>query len=321
MLRVPSGVLLASWALIAACTDAPSSGLPDASDAPDADSGSRDAGLPSDSGSRDAGLSTDGGPGSDAAASDTGVATATAAAVLDRRCDPLRRLGVIDVNDDSGAQRGLSASIDDRPPPWIGPPTATSADCRLYQVAPGPCNCAPQACDYRGQCAPFPEPIPGYVIRVISAAGEESFTADLGGVANGLLQGPQTPLALAIRGPGILIDVPFMDIPPELSNLSGMLDGTYDAPRAVDVRWDPVTAAQVYTRIPINHHIGSATNTECVVAASAGQFHVDQAMLVPLALVTGLEFQGVEHVRFASAELPSGCLEVRFRRHHYLSLF
>lgn len=320
MLRVPTGVLLASWALMVACTDAPSSSLPDASAAPAADSGS-DAGLPSDSGSSDAGLAADGGSGPDAAASDTGVATATAAAVLDRRCDPLRRLGVIEVSEDSGAQRGLAASMDDRPPPWMGPPTTSNADCRLYEVAAGPCNCAPLACDYRGQCAPFPLPIPGYVIRVISAAGEESFTADPGGVANVLLQGPKTPLALEISGPGLRIDVPFMDIPPELSNLSGMLDGTYDAPRAVDVRWDPVSGAQVYTRIPINHHVGSATNTECDVAGSAGQFHVDQAMLVPLAVATGLEFQGVEHVRFASAELPSGCLEVRFRRHHYLSLF
>lgn len=325
MLRVPPCVL-SCLALIAACSDAPTAGLPDAEAARDAgssaDSGAGDAGQPTDSGQRaDAAELGDAGAGPDASTGDSGVPTATAAAQLDRRCDPLRRIGLIAVTDDSGAQRGLSASLNDRPAPWMGPPSATSADCKFYEVARGPCNCAPQACDYLGQCAPFPEPIPGFVIRVISAAGEESVMAGADGVADVLLRGPKTPLSLVLSGPGLQVDVPFMDIPAELSNLSGMLDGTYDAPRAVDVRWDPVAGAQVYTRIPINHHVGSATNTECVVPATAGQFHVDSAMLVPLAVVTGLEFQGVEHVRFAAAELPAGCVEIRFRRLHHLSLF
>lgn len=325
MPRVPPCVLLSCLAL-AACVDAPTGGLPDAEAARDAsqpaDGGEADAGLPSDAGRpSDAAVLADAGAGPDASAGDSGTPTATAAAQLDRRCDPLRRIGVIAVTDDSGAQRGLAVSLNDRPSPWIGPPSASSPDCKLYEVAPGPCNCAPQACDHRGQCVPFPEPIPGFQVRVISAAGEESVNAGPDGVADVLLRGPKTPLSLVLSGPGVRIDVPFMDVPPALSNLSGTLDGTYDAPRAVDVRWDPVAGAQVYTRIPINHHVGSATNTECVVPGTAGQFHVDGAMLVPLAVVTGLEFQGVEHVRFAAAELPTGCVEVRFRRLHYLSLF
>jgi hypothetical protein len=39
-------------------------------------------------------------------------------------------------------------------------------------------------------------------------------------------------------------------------------------------------------------------------------------MLLPLAVDTGLEWQGMEHARFAAAETPSGCVEIRYSRLH-----
>jgi hypothetical protein len=101
-----------------------------------------------------------------------------------------------------------------------------------------------------------------------------------------------------------------------------MLHGTYDAPEAVHIEWDPVAGeSAVYTNIPINHHVADGSFTECVVAASAGTMHVGQSMLVPLAVSTGLEFQGLMHVKYAALELPAGCLEFRYGVRYYLSLF
>ena len=35
-------------------------------------------------------------------------------------------------------------------------------------------------------------------------------------------------------------------------------------------------------------------------------------MIDPLAVITGLEFQGIEHVFVAAATTPEGCVEFRF---------
>ena len=104
--------------------------------------------------------------------------------------------------------------------------------------------------------------------------------------------------------------------------LVGTLEGGYDAPTSLDVAWSTsAVGTDVFTHIPINHHAGGPTFTECTVPASSGGFTVGEAMLAPLAVSTGLEFQGLEHVRFAAAETPAGCVEVRFTERHYLNLF
>jgi hypothetical protein len=101
---------------------------------------------------------------------------------------------------------------------------------------------------------------------------------------------------------------------------SGMLEdamvtteGDYSAPGALDATWAPAqTGAHVRSRIPINHHAAGPTFTECVAPESAGGFHADADMIDPLAVVTGLEFQGLEHVFVAAANTPAGCVEFRF---------
>ena len=70
--------------------------------------------------------------------------------------------------------------------------------------------------------------------------------------------------------------------------------------------------AFVRTTIPINHHAGGPTFTECAAPDGSGAFHADAAMINPLAVKTGLEFQGVEHVFVAAAVTPQGCVEFRF---------
>ena len=44
---------------------------------------------------------------------------------------------------------------------------------------------------------------------------------------------------------------------------------------------------------------------------SAGSFRADADMVDPLAVSTGLEFQGVSHFAFAAAETAGGCVEFR----------
>jgi len=78
--------------------------------------------------------------------------------------------------------------------------------------------------------------------------------------------------------------------------------------------------SHVYTLIPINHHAGGPTFTRCVVDAAQGSFLVGEAMLKPLAVGTGLEFQSIAHVRFAAAETPKGCVEFRFFVNHWIDL-
>jgi hypothetical protein len=41
---------------------------------------------------------------------------------------------------------------------------------------------------------------------------------------------------------------------------------------------------------------------------------------VPLAVATGLEFQALQHVRFAAVDTPTGCVEVRMTRTQYVNL-
>jgi hypothetical protein len=88
---------------------------------------------------------------------------------------------------------------------------------------------------------------------------------------------------------------------------------TYDMPGALDATWQPPDdGAFVRTRIPINHHAGGHTFTDCHAPTSAGTFHADAEMIDPLSVQTGLEFQGIDHIFVAAAHTPQGCVEFRF---------
>lgn len=104
-------------------------------------------------------------------------------------------------------------------------------------------------------------------------------------------------------------------VPDPIPDLMGTWHGTSEAPTGLDFAWTPPVeaAAELHTRIPINHHAGGPTYTECVVPSAAGAFSVAEAMLTPLAVITGLEFQGLEHVRVAAAVTPVGCIEFRWQ--------
>ena len=91
------------------------------------------------------------------------------------------------------------------------------------------------------------------------------------------------------------------------------LEGDSMAPGALDLSWTPqADGALVTTLISINHHAAGPTLTACAAATAAGNLRADAEMIDPLAVVTGLEFQGANHVNVAAAWTEEGCVELRY---------
>lgn len=277
-----------------------------------------DAGAASDGGhASDAGPPHDGGPAPDAGSE--GVITA----VLDTRCDYQRRIGTLDIQDAWGT-RQTSLVLFDAPTPWFGPPALTDAACVFHQASRAPCECRDmdEVCNFAGACVATPRPLVGLTLTVTGSGESQSFTGSGDGDLWGTLSVPGDSFGARLQAPGAFtVEVPASEIPPALVNAAGRLEGSLDVPTGANITWTPsASGALVHTLIRINHHVPEPTFTECQVPASAGQMRIEEAMLTPLAVVTGLEFQGISHVRFAAAETPLGCLEVRFERHQYISL-
>ncbi len=251
---------------------------------------------------------------------DGGVVTA---ATIDARCADADRVGLVELRSDDGYVSAY-ASLFDRPSPWLGPPTLADASCGFFE---GPdesaCSCDLDfVCNFDGICVARPVGVVG--LRLVLRAGddEEVLREPQGaGTVGGVVTLPGTAFAVEVRGAAQVITLAETAVPGPLAGVSGSLTGTYDAPEAIDIAWDaPADGATVFTHIPINHHVGSRTFTECTVDANVGALHVDEAMIAPLAVSTGLEFQGISHVRFAAAETPIGCVELRLFSAQYVDL-
>ena len=99
----------------------------------------------------------------------------------------------------------------------------------------------------------------------------------------------------------VVLDVPAVQV---------TLTGDSMAPGDLAASWTPMAEGTVTTTIPINHHAGGPTFVACMAPGSAGAFTATAAMVDPLAVVTGLEFQTVSAGSVAAAVLPSGgCVE------------
>lgn len=302
-----SWIFLATCGVTAlgACSEAEG---PDAGSPRDAafDVGFGDAGL-TDSGALDGG---DGGVDP----SDSGASDGAYVAVPGQRCDHRRRVALLEISGSTGFPPNFSFTWDDRPAPWLTTPESTDSSCffHRYPVTPA-CTCGPtQVCDANDQCVDPPLPVPGLSLTVRGNT-TETFTGD--GAFYGTFSANDPAYALQLQGAGVSVTLAATSLPPELSNLDDTLIGTLDVPDGLHISWDAVAgSSRLFTVVPINHHVGTPTFTECDVPASSGQLHIDGAMLRPLAVITGLEFQGMQHVNFAAAELPSGCLEIRFAR-------
>ena len=210
-----------------------------------------------------------------------------------------------------------AAVVWDRTHPWYGEPKLTSEACRFHHFLPGgacsPCD-GDDICGIDGECTPAPTLVEDATF-VLSAGGQEQTFEPHPVIGNleGAVTLPGDTFSVTVTGRGQIVTLAETAIPNELGGVTGTLGGSYDAPESLDISWEPPGGdSQVFTNIPINHHAAGPTFTECLVDSALGDLHVDGDMLKPLAIATGLEFQGIEHVRVAAAQTPNGCFEFRF---------
>lgn len=215
-----------------------------------------------------------------------------------------------------GAGLYVGGRIFDAPSPWIGPPVAATEACEHHAYDPascgGPCP-AGEVCGLDGVCAPEPrvrfdvrlevevdreflhyepDPTAGYF------AGEAPMVDLLDGVR--LTVGGEELVVSALPVGGALPDL-----------VVRAESDTLDAPGQLTVSWSPAPAGTlVRTVIPMNHHASAPTFTTCAAPVESGGFVVPAEMVDPLAVVTGLEFQGCGHVGAAAMRFTDGCVDV-----------
>lgn len=213
----------------------------------------------------------------------------------------------------------VQVTLYDRTDPWLGEAALTTPTCRFHHYNATACpDCeAGEVCSIEAECVPERRTVKDATLLVSSGAAEREYTSDpqLGGIYSMLDIGDAaSPYAMTLSWADTEVRLAAMPVAGDtLTNPAVEIEGDYDAPGALDATWEPSDDGSfVRSRIPINHHAAGPTFTECAAPASAGTFHADADMINPLAVATGLEFQGLEHVYVASAVTPQGCVEFRF---------
>ncbi|GEM_PF-2132450 len=253
--------------------------------------------------------------GTDSAETSTG---GPVEAVLGLRCAPGDLIGEVSLSNEGQAPL-LGVWFNDRPSPQYGPPVLSAGGCDHYAPSDQwPCDCeASELCSWAGSCKP--RPMPTDFNLVVTANGvDQVFNQDsLGG---GLPVG-EGSYSFELKVLGQIVTLEPVDFPEPLSGLGGVLTGTFDAPIAIDLSWDPTESdSQVHSLTRINHHVQSPTSTQCQADTSEGAMHIGEPMLAPLAVGTGLEFQAVEHAVVAAAEIDEGCIEFALTVYDNVSL-
>jgi len=219
-----------------------------------------------------------------------------------------------------GGATEASASVADRPGVASAEVKLSDDACAYWEAsAPGFCEpaCDPdQQCDATGTCRPMPQPVTDLVLTLDADGLTQSFEPQYAGTIYGPVTLPGRTFAATVTFSGLTVRLAATAVPESLADFTGVWLGTSSDPEGLEFAWTVPAApegSEVFTSIPINHHAGGPTHTECAVPSSAGAFSVAQEMLTPLAVITGLEFQGLQHVRFATALTPKGCVEFRWQ--------
>ncbi len=259
---------------------------------------------------------TDAAPG-DTDTADTGAPPGTVE--LGETCPLTERIGEV-ILWSVGADAYLEGKVYDAPDPWIGPAELANADCAFHRFSTDSCGTCDdgEVCGFDGACVPERRVLP-VTLDVTTGGTTETYTAD---AVTGDLYGSVGP-ADAAYALTLTVDGQALAIPEQ--RLAGLLDGVVVSaagdsmvPGDLDATWTvPANAGRVRTVIPINHHAAGPTFTRCDVDATAGGFHADAEMLTPLAVVTGLEFQGLQHTTAAAAWVDAGCIDVRLGTRSY----
>jgi hypothetical protein len=123
--------------------------------------------------------------------------------------------------------------------------------------------------------------------------------------------GPSDTFELSLTVGAHQVALPPLPVAGALSGLAVTVDDDFVSPGPLVTTWTPPGGAgRVGTHIRINHHRKGPTFTECEVPAADAVFEASEPMIDPLAVVTGLEFQGVWHTEGAAVDLPEGCVDV-----------
>jgi hypothetical protein len=238
-------------------------------------------------------------------------------AVVGQRCEVASTVGVVQI---SGFPTPyVQVTLYDRTDPWLGEAKLVTPTCAYHRYTPGVCQSCKdgETCSLAGECVPEPRTVKNAKLVVTTEGERREYVADaeLGGISSMLDIGDETSAyAMTLSWDDVRVALEPLPVGSgELSELTVDIEGDSETPGALDVSWKPSEKGGfVRTRIPINHHAGGPTFTECSAPESAGALHADADMVNPLAVSTGLEFQGVEHLFIAAAETPQGCVEFRF---------
>jgi hypothetical protein len=238
-------------------------------------------------------------------------------AVMGKLCPVESTIGVVELM--GFPDPYVQVALYDRTDPWIGEAELVTPTCGYHHYAAGGCPAcdAGQVCSLDGACVPERRTVKDAKLVVSSGADMRQYAADptLGGIYSMLdIGSAAASYAMTLSWGETEVTLDAMPVASaSLGNVAVKTEGDYAKPGALDATWKPsATGAFVRSRIPINHHAGGPTFTECAAPESAGAFHADAPMIDPLAVQTGLEFQGVEHVFVAAATTPAGCVELRF---------
>ncbi len=254
---------------------------------------------------------------------DTDTGEPAVEVVLGERCPLLERVGEVAILG-GGADAYLSARIFDRPDPWYGPPELQTSSCAFHRFSTTSCGTcdAGDVCGFEGECVPERRVYTDATLDVTVDGATQTFTADATtGEMYGTVGLPSDRYALTLTFAGQEVVVPELGLAQGLSDVAVTADGDSMAPGDLVGTWTPPSdGGRVGTLIAINHHAAGPTFTRCDVAADVGRFEADAAMLTPLAVVTGIEFQGLEHAQTAAAYTPLGCVDVRLGMQHYVGI-
>lgn len=243
--------------------------------------------------------------------------------VVGERCPLLERIGEIGIWE-SGTEAYLGGKVYDRPDPWYGPSEQETASCAFHRFSTlscGECDDG-EVCGFSGECEPERRVDTSAVLEVSVNGVTQTFTADaVTGDLYGAVGLPSDRYTLTLTFGGQEVQVPELGLARGLVDLVVVAEGNSMAPGALDATWSaPSEGGRVSTLIPINHHAAGPTFTRCDVDASVGHFEADAEMLAPLAVITGLEFQGVEHMQTAAAYTALGCVDVRLGMQIYTAV-
>ena len=229
----------------------------------------------------------------DTAAWDTGVTPAEGLF-----CDPAEQIGQIMIQRwGSDGTPTFDGRIWDQSDPWIDQPTLEEEPCAFYEWS----GC--EDCPSRS------------ALQAVATINGVEYPSD---EATGMMWGEVSSdvFEMSVRFAGGTATAEPLNL---LSGLNPTVTSTGDSdqPGDLEVSWTGADSGHVATWIPINHHANPYTWTQCMVEADAAGFTVPEDMVTPLAVSTGLEFQGVWHGEYLAAETDAGCIQFSVQTQYF----